>query len=103
VRSCRGNIITRATLSKPEPPLGDDAKRNASCGAVAEHLARRFSLPAPEWTKYPSRFLDRAWFPCELESLKAILTRESSTAFRRRFIFVDADPFYRPRRDKPFL
>jgi hypothetical protein len=94
---------SRSAMLASEPPLTGDARRNAYCAAVAEHLARRYRLAIPKWTDDPVRFLDRAWFPCELESLKAILIRESPVAFRRRMIFVDADPLYRPRRDKPFL
>ena len=38
-----------------------------------------------------------------MESLKATLLVESPTAFRRRMIFVGADPLYRPRRDVPIF
>lgn len=38
------------------------------------------------------------YFPSGLESLKATLLVESPTAFRRRLIFVGADPLYRPRK-----
>jgi hypothetical protein len=93
----------RSAMLEIEPPLADDARHNAYLGAVAEHLARRYHLPVPEWTNHPARFLKRAWFPCEVESLKAILIRESPPAFRRRMIFVGGDPLYRPRRDKPTL
>lgn len=93
----------RAAMLEIEPPPVDDEKRDAYLAASAEHLARRYQLAVPEWTDHPSRFLHRAWFPCGLESLKGILLRESPTAFRRRMIFVDSDPLYRPRRDKPIF
>jgi hypothetical protein len=93
----------RAAMLEAEPPLCGNEKRNAYLAAAAEHLARRYRLPIPEWTNHPARFLRRAWFPCGLESLKAILLRESPPAFRRRMIFVGGDPLYRPRRDKPAL
>ena len=74
---------------------------NAYYAAVAEHLALKYRLPVPPWTADSRRFLNRPFFPCGLESLKATLLMESPVAFRRRMIFVDADPLYRPRRDTP--
>jgi hypothetical protein len=91
----------RAAMLEVEPPLIDDEREDAYLAAAAEHLAQRYHLPVPHWTNQPVRFLHRAWFPCGLESLKAMLLRDSPTAFRRRMIFVDRDPLYRPRRDKP--
>ena len=90
----------RAAMLAPEPPLTDYARGDAYLAAVAEHLALRHELPIPGWTQAPARFLKRPWYPCGLESLKAILLVESPPAFRRRLIFVDADPLYRPRRDR---
>jgi hypothetical protein len=81
-----------------EPPLGNDDKLNAWFAAVAEHLALRYRFQIPAWTQTPSRFLHRAYFPIGLESLKATYLVESPVAFRRRMIFVEADPLSRPRR-----
>lgn len=82
-----------------EPPLLASEHANAYFAAVAEHLALRNHLAVPEWAAAPKRFLKRPFFPCGLESLKATLLMESPSAFRRRMIFVGADPLYRPRRD----
>jgi hypothetical protein len=90
----------RAAMLADEPPSTDSQRADAYYAAVAEHLAFTYGLPVPPWTSNPSRFLDRPFFPCGLESLKAILIRDSPTAFRRRMIFVDAEPLYRPRKDK---
>jgi hypothetical protein len=89
----------RAAMLAEEPPLREDDRANAYYGAVAEHLAMKNGLPVPCWTGNTARFLKRPFFPSGLESLKAILLAESPTAFRRRMIFVGADPLYRPRRD----
>lgn len=89
----------RAAMLAQEPPPVDYARGNAYLAAVAEHLALRYELPVPDWTQGAGRFLDRPWYPCGLESLKATLLVESPPAFRRRLIFVGADPLYRPRRD----
>ncbi|MDR1848456.1 MAG: hypothetical protein LBQ75_00265 [Zoogloeaceae bacterium] len=88
----------RALMLVEEPPLSDNDRQNAYLAAVAEHLALCNHLPIPDWTQAPTRFLKRAFFPAGLESLKATLLMESPTAFRRRMIFVGADPLYRPRK-----
>ncbi len=71
--------------------------RDAWLGAVAEHLARRWNLEIPTWVDQPHRFLDRPFFAGGLESLKAILLAESPLAFRKRQIFVEAEPLRRAR------
>ncbi len=91
----------RAAMLAPEPPIGPDARMNAYLAATAEHLAQREHLPVPRWTWQPERFLHRPFFPGGLESLKAILLAQSPAAFRRRMIFVEADPLDRPRRSAP--
>jgi hypothetical protein len=93
------NSAARINMLQDEPPLAVDAHANAYMGAVAEHLAKQESAPAPAWADGASRFLKRPYFPCGLESLKAILLVESPVAFRRRMIFVGAEPLYRPRKD----
>jgi hypothetical protein len=93
----------RAAMLMDEPPLTGEARADAYYAAVAEHLAFKYRLPVPPWSGDERRFLDRPFFPCGLESLKAILLVESPTAFRRRMIFVGADPLYRPRRDTPIF
>ena len=94
-----GDKSERVAMLSDEPPLAPDDRTNAYLGAVAEHLALRNGLPVPLWAGKPARFLKRPFFPAGLESLKATLLMESPTAFRRRMIFVGADPLYRPRRD----
>lgn len=89
----------RLAMIAEAPPLDALAHRNAYLAAVAEHLAWRYDLAVPDWSGDPARFLKRAYFPCGLESLKATLLVESPTAFRRRLIFVGAEPLYRPRKD----
>ena len=91
----------RAAMLIDEPPISGDDRANAYYAAVAEHLALKYRLSVPPWTADSRRFLNRPFFPAGLESLKATLLMESPVAFRRRMIFVDADPLYRPRRDTP--
>lgn len=90
-----------AMLSEEPPLLADDDRANAYYAAVAEHLALSGGWKVPAWALQQSRFLRKPYFPAGLESLKAALLVESPVAFRRRMIFVDADPLYRPRRSSP--
>lgn len=85
-----------AMLAEPPPTLAD-RRDHAFLGAVAEHLARRWGRPIPPWSDAPDRFLRRPWFPTPLEELKAMLLVQSPLAFRRRMIFVEAEPLRRAR------
>ncbi len=89
----------RIAMLAEEPTQLADRRADAYLAAVAEHLSFRMDLPVPPWALEAARFLDRPYFPSGLESLKATLLVESPTAFRRRLIFVGADPLYRPRKD----
>jgi hypothetical protein len=86
----------QAMLDPPPPPLAEP-RSHALLGAVGEHLARRWGLVVPAWTDEPSRFLHRPWFVTPLEDLKAMLLIHSPLAFRRRMIFVEAEPLRRAR------
>jgi len=85
----------QAMIADEPPPVAKF--EDAYLGAVAEHLARRWNLEIPAWVDQPHRFLDRAHFAGGLESLKAILLAESPLAFRKRQIFVEAEPLRRAR------
>lgn len=90
---------SRAPMLSEEPRLvPGDERANAYYAAVAEHLALTHRLLVPAWTQSELRFLGKPFFPAGLESLKATLLVESPPAFRRRMIFVGADPLSRPRR-----
>jgi hypothetical protein len=78
-----------------DPGLTLDSKTDALLGAIGEHLAIRWQLgPAPDWVCQPGRFLDKPWFMGH-ERMKGFLLAESPLAFRRRFIFTEAEPLRR--------
>jgi len=84
----------RARL-EAEPSLLGDERRDALIGAIGEHLCDRWVLGGPPaWTHDPARFLAYPWFMGP-ERLKAFLLAESPSAFRRRFIFTEAEPLRR--------
>jgi hypothetical protein len=78
-------------------PLPLDDLRDAYLGATAEHLARCYNLDLPVWCETYGLALRRPFFASGLESLKAMLTVESPTAFRRRMLFVSKNALSRPR------
>lgn len=90
----------KVAMLKEEPDVSGDARMDAYLAAVAEYLSRIYDLDPPDWVEGETRFLKRPFFPCGLESLKATMLKESPAAFRRRMIFVEATPLYRPRKDK---
>lgn len=89
-----------SVLVADEPDALSNAQEHALLGAIAEHLARRWSFAIPAWTSDPSRFLSRPYFTSPLEGLKALLLAESPIAFRRRLIFTEAEPLRRARMPK---
>jgi hypothetical protein len=86
----------REMAIRDEPERLDPVK-DAYLAAVAEHLARSYEIPIPEWSETHGNELSQPFFAGGLESLKAILTVESPTAFRRRLLFVSKDALSRPR------
>jgi hypothetical protein len=86
--------VRRARLES-EPGLIGDERRDALIGAIGEHLCHRWELgEPPRWTHNPARFLAHPWFMGP-ERMKAFLLAESPGAFRRRFIFTEAEPLRR--------
>jgi hypothetical protein len=86
----------RTSAIKDRPEL-IDALRDAYLSAVAEHLARSYGLPVPEWTETQGNDLHKPFFAGGLETLKGVLLAESPTAFRRRLLFVSKNALSRPR------
>ncbi len=78
------------------PQFGDLGRvQDAYLAATAEELARRFSLPQPDWTVGEDRQLRRPWFATPLAALRAVLLLESPPAFRARNLFVSENALSR--------
>ena len=89
------DLGSRARRISEDPGLTNDCKMNALLGAIGEHLAVRWDLRSPPaWANEPERFLDRSWFMGP-ERMKGFMLAESPLAFRRRFIFTEAEPLRR--------
>lgn len=68
---------------------------DASLSAVAEFLACRDRLPAPDWVFDREYFLDRPWFACSSDGMRPLLIMESPVSFRRRNLFVSKNALSR--------
>jgi hypothetical protein len=90
----RGEVLSWFIRQQPRPL---DALQDAWLAAVAEHLARTDHLEIPYWAETQGLDLRHPFFAGKLQSLKARLTVESPTAFRRRMLFVSKDALFRPR------
>ena len=88
----------RRRESIAEEPVSIGDVPDAYLAATAEHLAGIYRFLVPRWTEAHGRALTRAYFAGGLESLKASLTVESPSAFRRRMLFVSKNALDRPRR-----
>jgi len=88
-----------ALTDKPEllaPRFGElGSVEDAYLAATAEELARRFSLPQPDWTVGEDRQLHRPWFASPLAALRAVLLLESPVGFRSRNLFVSENALSR--------
>jgi hypothetical protein len=80
------------------PAAMGDPSQDAWLGAVGEHLARRWGLDVPPWTRRPQHYaLDRPKFIPDSRALRSVLLVESPTAFRSRMIFTFVEPLQRAR------
>jgi hypothetical protein len=61
---------------------------DAYLSAVAEALAYKDRLAAPQWAYDRRYFLDDPWFASDIQGLRMLLLMESPVFFRRRNLFV---------------
>jgi hypothetical protein len=88
----------RQAMIAEEPPRLGRERDDAWLGAVAEHLARRWSLRIPRWAATDDRDVAEPWFVGAMgKRLAPMLLVESPIAFRRRRIFTEAEPLRRAR------
>jgi hypothetical protein len=76
------------SLLLDEPPTSGDDRWDALLAALAEYLAARHDLAAPEWTEI--RVLQRPWFPAELEIQRADALVWAPAAFRKHGVYLSA-------------
>lgn len=88
----------RQRMIDDEPAKLNRPRDDAYLGAVAEHLARRWSLSIPPWCWEGWRSVAEPWFVGRLgQQLSGLYLVESPIAFRRRGIFTEGEPLRRAR------
>jgi hypothetical protein len=82
----------------PIPEPVGDACVDAWIGAAGEHLAQRWGLRVPAWTRRSAHFaLQAPVFMPDSRALRGVLIVESPPAFRSRLLFTRAEPLARAR------
>ena len=80
------------------PPIVGDPFVDSWIGAVGEHLARRWELAVPAWTRRPAHYaLSLPRFVPDSQALRQTLLVESPPAFRSRLLFTFVEPLQRAR------
>jgi hypothetical protein len=88
----------------PIPDPTGDPLADAWIGAVGEHLALRWGLQVPAWTRRAVHFaIEDPHFAPAAKAMRGVVIVESPPAFRSRLIFTRAEPLARARfpRDVP--
>ena len=80
------------------PAIVVDAFVDSWIAAVGEHLARRWGLFVPAWTRRPAHYaLSLPRFVPDSKALRRTLLLESPPAFRSRLLFTFVEPLQRAR------
>lgn len=80
------------------PNFTGNPLQDAWLGAVGEHLARRWGVDVPMWTRRPQHYaLNGPTFAPDSRPLRHILIAQSPAAFKSRMIFTLAEPLQRAR------
>ena len=72
------------------PPQSLSLQLKGLLASMVLVLSDEAGIEAPEWAK-KNLFLERPWFPSEMESLKASAVLESPLFFRKNNIFVQSN------------
>ena len=95
-----------------EPVLTKDKRLDAMAGAIAEYLAKQYSLARVQsWASGTSRYLDRPWHTSSpfidwkreflSDAMREYLTFASPAEFASRNIFTEERPLRRARGPQP--
>jgi transcriptional regulator with XRE-family HTH domain len=84
----RADPESRQRMLAAEPPEIGDPRWDAFVAALAEWLAVRSQLPAPEWVYRPKRYLSAGWWVSPMSSMRAWQYAGSPASFQSRGIYI---------------
>lgn len=61
---------------------------DAFLAALADHLSRVNGLPTPVWALSADRVLEQPWFSEDFPEVRALLLRDTPSAFKDKNVFV---------------
>lgn len=82
--------LQRAWIAVRPEPTGDP-RWDAFLGALVEWLTVRGGLEVPEWVYESDRYLDRAWWVTDAESMKAWEYAGAPMSFKLHGVYLHRD------------
>jgi len=61
---------------------------DAFLAGLADYLSRENHIVTPEWAQSPDRVLEKPWFSPEIIEVRAMLLRDTPSAFKEKNIFI---------------
>ncbi len=83
-------LWAKPQIIEQEPPDVDPVW-DAVLAGTAEYLALGDAIAVPPWAMQPGRFLDHAWFPVNLASVRTMALRDADISMKARGVFVHAE------------
>jgi hypothetical protein len=71
-----------------EPPKTGDTRWDAFVAALAEWLAVRSGLAAPDWVHADDRYLHRGWWVTRMQSMRAWEYAGSPASFKSHGVYL---------------
>ncbi len=85
------DVETRLRMISAEPSAIGDARWDAFVAALAEWLAVRAGMSAPDWTHHANRYLHEGWWVTPMVSMRAWEYAGSPASFQTRGVYLHRD------------
>lgn len=90
-RFARRPADERIASIAPTPAPTGDPRWDAFLGALVEWLAVTYGHDAPDWVHEPDRYLHRAWWVTDAESMKAWEYAGAPMSFKLHGVYLHRD------------
>lgn len=85
------DVEARHRMINAEPPAIGDARWEAFVAALAEWLAIRAAMTAPDWVHHADRYLHESWWVTPMASMRAWEYAGSPASFQTRGVYLHRD------------